>query len=260
MAIKLIKVKAKSIFTKSKLGVDYSLNQYVSCGHNCTYCYAKFIQKWRPENYGKWGTWVEAKMNAPDLVKGRYVKGAVFMSSISDPYQPIEKDLKLTQRILENLDKRTNLIIQTKSDLVLRDIDLFKKFKNIEIGFTINGFGGKTKKLFEPSSPENQKRMEALKILKKEGLKTYAFVSPIIPRLIDLKDIIAKTKNFAGYYWFEFINLRGAGKEFCDILKTKFPESYEIVSDKNKFQRFIQECKKLISSQDIKVQGMVLHN
>ena len=150
MKTKLIKVKAKEIFTKTKLpGSDWVINQYVGCEHACLYCYAKFISRWRPANYGKWGTWVEAKMNAPELVKGRYVKGWVYMSSISDPYQPVEKELKLTRRILENLDKRTKLSIQTKSDLVLRDLDLFKKFKTIEVGLTINSFTGKSKRIFE---------------------------------------------------------------------------------------------------------------
>lgn len=259
MAIKIIKIGAKSIFTKSKLGVDYSVNQYVGCGHNCTYCYAKFIQKWRPADYGKWGTWVEAKINAPELVKNKIMKGYVFMSSISDPYQPIEKDLKLTQQILENLDKRTKLIIQTKSDLVLRDIDLLKKFKDIEIGFTINSFEAELKKIFEPFSPANEKRINALKSLKKEGLKTYTFVSPIIPGLIDLKGIITKTKYISDYYWFEFINLRGAGREFTEILQRRFPKSYKVVVDKMKFRQFIKDCGETISSQKVKVQGMVVH-
>ena len=112
--IKLIKTQAKEIFTKTKLpGCDFVINQYVGCEHNCLYCYAKFIAKWKPAEYGKWGTWIEAKINAPVLVCGKKVKEDVFMSSISDPYQPIEKDLKLTRRILENLNKNTNLYILT---------------------------------------------------------------------------------------------------------------------------------------------------
>jgi DNA repair photolyase len=260
MAIKLIKVKVKEIFTKTKLpGCDWVINQYVGCQHACLYCYAKFIARWRPSNYGKWGSWVEAKINAPELVDGRYVDGFVYMSSISDPYQPIEKELKLTRRILENLDKRIKLAIQTKSDLVLRDIDLFKKFKTIQVGLTINSFGGKAKKIFEPFSPPNEKRIKALQTLKENGIETYTFVSPIIPGLIDLKDIIRRIKKFTDSYWFEFINTRGAGKEFMDVLKKKFPKSYDVLIDKKKFSEFIKECKKIISSESIKVQGIVIH-
>ena len=146
--VKVIKVKAKEIFTKTKLpGADYVINQYVGCEHQCLYCYAKFIGKWRPKDYGKWGKWVEAKMNAPELVNRKGIEGSVFMSSISDPYQPIEKKLKLTRQILENLDKNADLSILTKSDLVIRDIDLFREFKNISIGLTINNFQGKEKEI-----------------------------------------------------------------------------------------------------------------
>ena len=116
------------------------------------------------------------------------------MSSICDAYQPVEKDLKLTRKILENLDKNVKLSILTKSDLVLRDIDIFKQFKDIEIGLTINSFIGKTKKLFEPSSIENNDRIKALEKLSEQGIKTYAFISPIIPGLINLQDIVNKTK------------------------------------------------------------------
>ncbi len=258
--IKLIKVKAKEIFTKTKLpGADWVINQYVGCEHACLYCYAKFIARWRPGNYGKWGSWVEAKMNAPDLVKGRYVDGWVYMSSISDPYQAVEKELRLTRKILENLDKRTKLSIQTKSDLVLRDIDLFKKFKTIEVGLTINSFTGKSKEILEPCSSTNEKRIKTLKNLKKNKIKTFAFVSPIIPRLIDLKEIIKKTKQFADSYWFEFLNVRGAGKEFMEAIRKEFPKSYDILIDKDKYLEFIEESRKIISSENIKIRGIEKH-
>jgi len=260
MRVKLIKVKAKEIFTRTKLpGTKWAINQYVGCQHACLYCYAKFISRWRPGNYGRWGSWVEAKMNAPELVKGRYVDGWVYMSSISDPYQPVEKELKLTRSILENLDKRTKLAIQTKSDLVLRDIDLLKEFKTIQVGLTINSLSGKAKKIFEPFSPSNEARVKALKTLKENGIETYTFVSPIIPGLINLKDVIRKTKAFTDSYWFEFINIRGAGKEFMNVLKKKFPKSYDILIDKKDFSEFIKECRKIISSENIKIQGIVIH-
>jgi len=261
MSVKIIKVKAKSIFTRSKLpGVKWVINQYVGCQYACSYCYAKFISKWRPKNYGKWGGWVEVKVNAPDLVKEKYVKGSVYMSSISDPYQNIEKELKITKRILENLDKRTNLSIQTKSDLVLRDLNIIKQFKNIEVGLTINSFKDNLKSIFEPYSPSNNKRIETLKTLKKEGVSTYAFVSPIIPGLINLQEVIKKTKNFADYYFFEIINTRGAGPEFIGVLKNNFPKSYSLLKDKKRFAEFVKECKDIISSENIKVKGTIIHN
>lgn len=260
MKVKLFKVKAKEIFTKTKLpSCDWVINQYVGCQHACLYCYAKFISRWRPENYGKWGYWIEAKINAPELVKDRCIEGWVYMSSISDPYSPVEKELRLTRRILENLDKRIKLSVQTKSDLILRDIDIFKKFKTIEVGLTINSFTGKSKGIFEPLSPMNGKRIKALKILKASGIKTFAFVSPIMPGLIDLKKVIKETKKFADYYWFEFLNMRGAGKECMETIKKDFPKSYGILTDKRKFSEFIKESKKIISSENIKIKRIEVH-
>jgi len=216
------------------------------------------MSRWR--HHGKWGTWVEAKINAPELVKGKKVEGKVYMSSVSDAYQPIEKELKLTRRILENLDRNTRLSIQTKSDLVLRDIDLFKKFKYIEVGLTINGFDGRIKHLFEPCSSTHSQRVKALKILKENGISTYVFISPIIPGLVDVESVVNETKPFSDYFWFEVLNLRGAGKEFSSLFKNNFPRSYGVMTDKELFFSFLNELKKIIKKQDIKTSGIEVHS
>lgn len=256
--MKIIESQAKEIFTKTKLpGADRVINQYVGCKHNCSYCYAKFMARWK--KHGPWGSWVEVKINAQELVRNRYVPGWVFMSSVSDPYQPIEKKLRLTRHILENMDKNIKLSILTKSDLVLRDLDLFKQFKTIEVGLTINSFDGKLKKLFEPKSPTNQQRIQTLKILKQNGLRTYVFISPIIPGLIDIAEIIRKTKPSADSYWLEFLNLRGAGREFEKILKTKFSQSYQILKDEIFFEKYLNDLRRIISRAKINIQGIETH-
>lgn len=258
MKAKIFKTEAKEIYTKTKLpGSDYVINQYVGCGHSCTYCYARFISRWK--GYGDWGSWIEAKINAPELVKGKYVPGWVFMSSISDAYQPMEKDLKLTRQVLENMDKNIKLSILTKSDLVLRDIDLLKQFKEVEVGFTLNSFKGKEKEFFEPNSPTFEQRIKALKTLKANGIKTYAFVSPIIPGLIDLDRVVNDAKEHADYFWFEVINMRGAGKEFGELLEKKYPGSFQIVKDKDLFNIFSEELKKSIRKYRVKIKGVEVH-
>lgn len=254
----IIKKEAKSIFTKTGLpGCDFVINQYVGCEHACLYCYAKFMSRWK--GHGKWGSWVEAKINAPQLVKDKHVEGEVFMSSVSDPYQPIEKELKLTRKVLENLDKRMELGILTKSDLVLRDIDLFKKFKDIEVGLTINGFEGEVKKLFEPNAPNHKRRVKALQSLNRNRIKTYGFVSPIIPGLVDVKRVIKESKGFVGYFWFEVLNLRASGKEFIGLLREKFPKSHEVMTDKEKFWQFVKDLKEIIKKENIKTAGIETH-
>ncbi|MBR9679517.1 MAG: radical SAM protein [Candidatus Altiarchaeota archaeon] len=252
--MKLIKTSAKQIFTRTKIpGVSWVLNQYVGCEHACGYCYAKFMCRWK--SHGAWGNWVEAKMNAPELVKGKLVTGSVFMSSISDAYQPIEKKLELTRAVLENMDKRTELEVLTKSDLILRDIDLFNQFSSINLGLTLNGFDAKTKKAIESDTPKHDRRVNALQKLKNAGLKTYGFISPVIPGLVDIQSIISETRNFVDYYIIEFLNMSASGPKFRQYLKTKHPIEFE--KTKNK-EALLQQAKK-IKQLDSKISTVVLH-
>lgn len=256
--MEVIETEAKEIFTKTSLpGADWVINQYVGCGHACVYCYARFMSRWK--KHGKWGTWVEAKMNAPELVKGKRVEGIVFMSSVSDAYQPVEEELRLTRRILENMDKGIQLSILTKSDLVLRDMDILKEFTDVEIGFTVNSFSGAGKELFEPGSVTTERRVQAMKKLKESGLKTYAFVGPIVPGLIDVAEVIRKTKKYADHYWFEVMNLRGAGKEFSLTLEEKYPESHRILNDEKALSEYVTGIEKVIRETGITVSEVLKH-
>lgn len=254
---RIIKIKARSIFTKSRIpGVDYVVNQYVGCQFACKYCYGKFICKWR--GYGEWGTWIEVKENAPELAR-KYVSGEVVMSSISDAYQPIEAKLNLTRRVLQNMSKRINLDILTKSPLVTRDIDILKLFRNIEVGLTVNGFEGREKKLFEPLTPIQKARISALKVLHDEGIGTYAFISPIIPQITDIGAIIGETRDFVDYYFFEVLNLRASGRGFQRILMENYPESYKTLVEDELFWKFIKELKKEIKRLNINAEGIEIH-
>ncbi|MDV3104484.1 SPL family radical SAM protein [Thermococcus waiotapuensis] len=257
MNLRVIEKKAKSIYTPSRIpGVEWSLNQYVGCAFACKYCYARFMAKWR--DYGEWGSWVEAKTNAPELARKR-VNGSVFMSAVSDPYQPVEAELKLTRRVLQYMDKRNGLSILTKSPLVTRDIGIFKLFRSIEVGLTINGFTGREKRLFEPLTPVQEARVSALKELKESGLKTYVFVSPIIPEVTDVSAIVRETRDFADYYFFEVLNLRAAGEEFQILLKEGYPESYAILTDPGKFGEFLRGLKGEIKGLRVKAEGIETH-
>ena len=258
MEIKIIKIKAKKAFTPTKIpGAAYVINQYVGCQHACLYCYAKFMCKWY--NYGKWGRWIVVKENLPELVKNENVKGEVYMSSVSDPYQPIEKEIKLTRRVLANMNKKTRLRILTKSDLVLRDIDVFKEFRDIEVGLTINNFDGKMKKEIEPFSPNNERRIYALKVLCENDIKNYAFISPIIPNLVDVGGLIKETKDFVNFYWFEFLNLKASGREFKEWLRENYPESYEILTHKTKLEKYVKNVIEIIKNSKIYVKGICVH-
>ncbi len=132
-----------------------------------------------------WGEFVDVKTNAAELLEKelkRINKGSVIISSVTDPYQSIEAEHRLTRRCLEILkDTGLSVSILTKSPLVLRDIDLFREFKDLEVGLTISTDSEDIRKLFEPAAPPIELRIKALKQLHSEGIRTYAFIAPLLP-------------------------------------------------------------------------------
>jgi DNA repair photolyase len=157
------------------------------------------------------------------------------------------------------MDKRIRLSILTKSDLVLRDLDILRQFEDVEIGFTVNSFTGVEKERFEPGSVTTEMRIEAMKRLKENGLKTYAFVGPIIPGLIDISDIIGKTRAYADHYWFEVMNLRGAGKNFSDVLKAEYPDSFRILQDEKALSEYVKGIENVIKEAGIRSSEVLRH-
>jgi DNA repair photolyase len=204
-------VKAKNIITKSNLpAADYVINPYVGCSHACIYCYACFMKRFT-NHQEDWGKFLDVKINAPDLVprkSEKYHNKYIFISSVTDPYLPHENRYRLTRRILEKLiPLRPNIGIQSKSALISRDIDLFKQFPVCETGLSITTLNDSYRKEIEPYTSSVQKRIEALKELKKAGLDTYVFIGPILPYITDWKSIILETKSFANSYMFENLNM-----------------------------------------------------
>ena len=183
--IKIREIKAKSIITRSNLpDADYVINPYVGCMHSCLYCYARFMKRFTGHTE-PWGKFVDVKVNAPDLVPAKTLKyrnKSIFLASVTDPYNPLEEKYQLTRKILEKLiPLQPDLGIQTKSDLVLRDIDLLGQFKNCEVGLTITTLDDNLRKEIEPFASPVKNRIKALEKLKEAGSKTYVFIGPILP-------------------------------------------------------------------------------
>ncbi len=115
-------VQIKSIITKSNLpGVDFVINPYIGCQHSCIYCYADFMKRFTGHINENWGDFVDVKVNAVETIKKPKLENKnILMSSVTDPYQPVEVKYKITQQILEKLlPFQPNLEILTKSSLVL---------------------------------------------------------------------------------------------------------------------------------------------
>jgi len=185
-------VHAKSILSKSQV-YDYVINPYTGCQHNCTYCYARFMKRFSGHQE-PWGQFVDVKVNAPDLLKNEIKKkkpGKVWVSGVCDPYQPLEGKYKITRQCLAILAENDwQVVIQTRSPLALRDIDILKKGSHFEVGFSITTADDKIRKIFEPYAPPIGERFKALHVFHEAGLKTYAMIAPILPGAENLADML----------------------------------------------------------------------
>ena len=191
----------KTIMGRSGISsVDYAINPYLGCGHGCVYCYARFMR--RMGHVGEeWGSFVDAKVNALERLRQeapRRSKGIVLLSSVTDPYQPVEKKYKLTRGCLEVLfEHQFPISILTKSDLVLRDLDLLGKFDTCEVGLTITSHDDDVRRAFEPGASPVRARLDALRKVSDMGIATYVFLGPILPYLSD-EGLDSLVDEFAG--------------------------------------------------------------
>jgi DNA repair photolyase len=177
---------AKQILTRCGIpGFDYTVNPYVGCAHGCSYCYAAFMKRFTG-HAEPWGAFVDAKVNAPHLLRRqlrRAKPGRVIVSSVTDPYQPAERARRLTRGCLEALlDFRFPVSVLTRSPLVLRDLDLLARFRDVEVGFSIPTHDDAVRRLVEPHAPPIAARLEALRAVRAAGVRTYAFVGPLLPQ------------------------------------------------------------------------------
>ncbi|MEX2246660.1 MAG: radical SAM protein [Dehalococcoidia bacterium] len=186
-------VDSKSVLTPASgfmENYDFTLNPYSGCGFGCEYCYARFFAP-TEELRDTWGEWVKVKENAIEALRKamrsrgshRLDAGAkIYMSSVTDPYQPVEKKLELTRRILEVLlDVQPRLTIQTRSPLATRDIDLFKKFERIRVNFTIPTDSEAVRLRYEPHCPSIDVRFNAAAEVSRAGIPIGISISPTLP-------------------------------------------------------------------------------
>ena len=171
------------------MGFDYSLQPYVGCEYNCTYCYVRAMPVQRMNPYGlSWSKWISPKENAAKLLwdagkRGKLANARIFFSSATDPYTPIERKLQITRACLEVFATYPAglLLLQTRSPWVTRDIDLLKKVQNLIVSMTITTDDEKVRKLCEPNSASLTLRRTALQQLRDNEICTQVSVSPILP-------------------------------------------------------------------------------
>lgn len=182
-------VDVKSILTPASGFMaewDYTLNPYSGCGFGCNYCYAAFFAR-DPQRRDTWGDWVDVKRNAVDLIRKfcsrKSLAGkSIYMSSVTDPYQPVEWRLELTRGILKELvPHQPRLAVQTRGSLVTRDVDLLNEFETVQVNMTVTTDSEAVRRAFEPHCPTNRKRLTAIKEVTEAGIDTGITLTPLLP-------------------------------------------------------------------------------
>lgn len=263
-------IKCKNCMTKSKL-TDYVINPYTGCQHGCKYCYAVFIKRFQniKEN---WGDFLHVKINCPELLEKELEKnkaGNIWLSSVTDPYIPLEGKYKLTRKILETIVKslyknKFTIEILTKSALIKRDFDLLKKL-NAEVGCSINTLNEKAARILEPFASPPKLRIEVLKEAKKQGIKIYGFISPVIPGITNLEELFREL-SFCEYVWVELLNTKkDALDRLMPVIRKNFPEIVEkidfaINNSEEYFKNIKKEVNFLEKKYKLKVREIVRHD
>ena len=196
-------IPAKSILTKANLPINaYSANPYIGCAHACKYCYASFMKRFT-NHHEDWGSFVDVKIWPEIKHPAKYSGQGIFISSATDPYQPIEAEHKRTRALLEQMQgSGARISIATKSDLVLRDIDLIKSFPDARVSWSINTLDESFREEMD-NAVSIERRLSAT----------------------DAIAIIDRAKSICNLVWLENLNLRGDyRKRILDWIHEKHPE------------------------------------
>ncbi len=241
--LRINEVTAKSILNPSRIsGVTYAINPYVGCQHACSYCYARFISRYTGHQGEVWGSFVDIKVNAPRILqqqlrrRKKTTKDPVLFSSVTDAYQPLERRYKVTRTCIELLSRyEFPISILTKSDLMLRDVDLLGQHSENEVGMTVITLNEKVRRVFESGAVLSKRRLKALKEISGQGIRTYGFVGPIIPELstTHLEELIRNLAECGiSYALFDRLNIKYGNRPAIEqALRTHFDKEMKIILD-----------------------------
>jgi DNA repair photolyase len=214
MSVEITEIATKSALVRSRIpGVQYVINPYLGCAHGCRYCYAAFMRKYsRHHAASPWGSFVEVKVNIPRVlreeVRRRKGRESALLSSVCDPYQPVELRYRLTRHCLEILQEAGwGIDILTRSPLVVRDLDLLSAADRHSVGLTIPTDDDGVRRILEPHSPPIGARLQTLRRLREAGLRTWVFIAPLLP--MNPRRLCAAIEPFADRVLIDPLNYRG---------------------------------------------------
>ncbi len=206
----------KSLLTKASgfmAGYDFTLNPYRGCQYGCSYCYAAAFSP-NSQMQKDWGKWVIIKENGADILEKELEKWfkknpdkspTIYMSSVTDPYQPIESKHMLTRSLLEVMYPYCpTLVIQTRSPIITRDIDILQRFQHLRVNMSVPTGSESVRRDFEPRSPSIKARLNAIKKIKEsiDSLKGFVpkisiTITPLLPTLPDDEDFFVQKLKIA---------------------------------------------------------------
>lgn len=266
--MKINTIQCKTLLTKSRLPeADYCINPYVGCLHGCVYCYARFMKRFTNHDE-PWGHFLDVKINAPEVLARELARkskrGVVLLGSVTDAYQPVEQKYPVTRAILEILLQYDFPVsVLTKSNLVVRDLDLFKQFSQCEVGLTVTTTEQGIARNFEPRSSTPQQRIEALDTLRRNGITTYAFIGPILPELTNLEAIFIAIQGKVNFVMAESLNLKcGNWENIRNLLESKYPHLlslYQSRFSRTYWKQIERELRTLSEKLKIPLKGFYQH-
>ncbi len=230
--MKICHKAVKTVMTKSKLPAsDYAVNPYVGCPHKCAYCYASFMKRFTGHEE-PWGDFIDVKEFPPIKKPERYVGKRLFVGSVTDGYNPYEKQFEKTKEILQQfVGLDVDITISTKSGLVVRDVALLKQLEHVLVAFSINTLDEGFRADMDHASPIAD-RIAAMRVLHENGIDTATFISPIFPEITVVEDIVRATKDVCGAFWLENLNLRGGYKRrILDYVEERYPQHLPLYQD-----------------------------
>lgn len=207
-------MKKYNLYSKSNLpDADYVINPYIGCTHGCMYCYACFMGRFSGHKE-PWGSYLEVKEYASVRLPKIQENKTILAGSVTDAYNPAEKKYKRIPEILKLLTQyQGHVEILTKSNLVLRDMELIRQVPDISVGISLAFTSEQDVAILEPRASNVQERIDTLKTLHENGIHTYLFVAPYFPEITDLPRLLHLTKGYADRVCVENLNLRGGYRD-----------------------------------------------
>ena len=202
---------------------DYTIDSYQNCEFGCLYCDSSFDKT------------IYIKTNAVDILNkelGKSKKGTIIVGSVHDPYQKAEEEFKMTRDLLKIIEQQDfSCHILTKSNLVIRDIDILKKIDNCKVTISITSLKDTVSNIFEKNVPLPKTRLQTIEKLTNEGIISGLAVIPVLPYIVEeeLENITKSAKDHKVLYLLhKHLELKGDQKTFfIDILKKFYPELVE---------------------------------